>query len=125
MAKPPKVLLVGWDAADWKVIHPLMDGSLPPEQVALVEETLDKHSDVKGYHNLRTREAGDSRFVMLHVLLEDELSFVKAHDLAEQIEEEISKVLGGALVTVHYEPYEAEIKHRALEHDEPPPNPVK
>ncbi len=108
-----------------KVIHPLMDGSLPPEQVKLVEETLDQHSDVKGYHNLRTRESGDSSFVMLHVLLEDELSFVAAHDLAEQIEDEISEVLGGALVTVHYEPYEAEIAHRAEEHDEPPPNPVK
>ena len=27
---PPKVLLIGWDAADWKVIQPLMDaGSMP------------------------------------------------------------------------------------------------
>src|SRR5262245_54273863 len=26
----PRVLLIGWDAADWKVIHPLMDaGALP------------------------------------------------------------------------------------------------
>ena len=25
-----KVLLIGWDAADWKVIHPLLDaGELP------------------------------------------------------------------------------------------------
>ena len=31
MAAPRKrVLLVGWDAADWKVIHPLLDaGKLP------------------------------------------------------------------------------------------------
>ena len=32
-----KVLLVGWDAADWKVIHPLMDQSKMPTLKALVE----------------------------------------------------------------------------------------
>ena len=31
--KPKKVLLVGWDAADWKVIHKLMDeGRMPTVQ---------------------------------------------------------------------------------------------
>lgn len=34
---PRKVLLVGWDAADWKVIHPLMDASRMPNVQRLVE----------------------------------------------------------------------------------------
>jgi arylsulfatase A-like enzyme len=32
-----KVLLVGWDAADWKVIHPLMDAGKMPHLQRLVE----------------------------------------------------------------------------------------
>ena len=32
-----KVLLVGWDAADWKVIHPLMDAGKMPTVARLVE----------------------------------------------------------------------------------------
>ncbi len=32
-----KVLLIGWDAADWKVIHPLMDAGLMPNVQRLVE----------------------------------------------------------------------------------------
>jgi predicted AlkP superfamily phosphohydrolase/phosphomutase/tetratricopeptide (TPR) repeat protein len=32
-----KVLLIGWDAADWKVIHPLMDRGLMPAAKRLVE----------------------------------------------------------------------------------------
>ena len=32
-----KVLLIGWDAADWKVIHPLMDGGKMPALKHLVE----------------------------------------------------------------------------------------
>ena len=32
-----KVLLIGWDAADWKVIHPLMDQGWMPSLKSLVE----------------------------------------------------------------------------------------
>ena len=37
MAAPRKrVLLVGWDAADWKVIHPLLDAGKLPALARLV-----------------------------------------------------------------------------------------
>jgi predicted AlkP superfamily phosphohydrolase/phosphomutase/tetratricopeptide (TPR) repeat protein len=36
-AKRRKVLLIGWDAADWKVIHPLMDSGKMPALKQLVE----------------------------------------------------------------------------------------
>ena len=104
-----------------KVIHPLMDGSLPPDDIAKLEAVLDDHKDVKGYHNVHTREAGSMRFVDIHVLLDDHLTFVQAHDLAEHIEDHLSQALGGAKVTIHYEPFEAELEHRRLEHDEPRP----
>ena len=32
-----RVLLIGWDAADWKVIHPLMDAGKMPNVQRLVE----------------------------------------------------------------------------------------
>src|SRR5690606_22821361 len=36
--KKPKVLLIGWDAADWKVIHPLMDAGKMPALEKLVNK---------------------------------------------------------------------------------------
>ncbi len=36
--EPRKVLLVGWDAADWKVIHPLMDAGKMPTVQRLVKD---------------------------------------------------------------------------------------
>jgi len=33
----PKTLLVGWDAADWKMIRPLMDGGLMPNLKGLID----------------------------------------------------------------------------------------
>jgi len=36
-SSPAKVLLIGWDAADWKMINPLMDAGLMPNLNRLVE----------------------------------------------------------------------------------------
>jgi predicted AlkP superfamily phosphohydrolase/phosphomutase len=35
---PRKVLLVGWDAADWKVIHPLLDAGKMPHLARFPEK---------------------------------------------------------------------------------------
>ncbi|MCS7033185.1 MAG: alkaline phosphatase family protein, partial [Phycisphaerae bacterium] len=38
-ATPPRRLLViGWDAADWKIIHPLVDAGLMPTLASLIEQ---------------------------------------------------------------------------------------
>jgi predicted AlkP superfamily phosphohydrolase/phosphomutase len=38
-ATPPrKVLLIGWDAADWKVIHPLLDAGKMPNLERFLEQ---------------------------------------------------------------------------------------
>ncbi|HRF60455.1 MAG TPA: cation diffusion facilitator family transporter [Fimbriimonadaceae bacterium] len=100
------------------LLHPLMDGALPPADVQLLEAALAGHPEVRGYHNLRTRSSGSLRTVDLHVMLDDRLTFVAAHEIAEQIEDEIRDALGGALVNIHYEPYEAEVEHRRREHGE-------
>ncbi len=36
-ARPRRVLLVGWDAADWQVIHPLLDSGQMPALARLIE----------------------------------------------------------------------------------------
>lgn len=97
-------------------IHPLMDGSLPPDDIAKLEVVLNTHPEVRGYHNVRTRQVGTLRTVELHVLLDDHLTFITAHDIAEQVESELSKALGGGLVSIHYEPYEAELAHQRAYH---------
>lgn len=103
------------------VLHPLMDGALPPEERRRLEEVLDAHPEVRGYHALKTRMIGSRRIVELHVMLDDALPFVQAHDIAEQIEKQIGQSLGNATVSIHYEPYEAELAHREREHGESRP----
>ena len=96
--------------------HQLMDGALPAAELASVRHLLEAHPHVKGYHNMMSRRAGELRIITLHILLDDELTFVEAHDIAEQVESELSAHLGGALVTAHYEPNNYEMAHRAAFH---------
>ncbi len=102
------------------IVHLLMDGAAPPEEIAHIEKTLLSHPKVKGFHALRTRTVGSTHHVDLHVLLDDNLTFVEAHEAAESVESEISQVLGGARVNVHYEPYYAELRHQQEKHPEGP-----
>lgn len=100
------------------VLHPLMDGALPEDDRKRIEETLASISSVRGWHNVRGRSMGSHRVLELHVLLDDDLSFVRAHEIAEQVESMLSQALDGALVSVHYEPFAAEMRHRREEHGE-------
>jgi len=59
---------------------------------------------VRGYHNLRTRVAGNITYIDLHVELCGELNFRQAHDIIEKIEAEIVNAVGGTDVIIHADP---------------------
>lgn len=55
-------------------------------------------------HHVRVRHSGPQIFVDIHVLLEGNQSLVKAHNLTEEIERVIQKLIPNADVIVHPEP---------------------
>lgn len=88
-------------------IKGLMDYALPPEEVRQIEAILRKHHDqIFHYHNLRTRKAGPTRFIDLHILVAGDTSVQEAHDLCEQLETAIESALSNTQVTIHVEPVE-------------------
>lgn len=44
---------------------------------------------VSGAHDLRTRQSGPTRFIQIHLEMEDNLPLVQAHLVAEQVEQAI------------------------------------
>ncbi len=55
-------------------------------------------------HNVRVRHSGPQSFVDIHVLLEGNQTLIEAHNLTEEIERVIQKLIPNADVTVHPEP---------------------
>ena len=65
-----RVLLIGWDAADWKIINPLMDAGLMPTLNALVNKsvignlaTLDPPLSPMLWTSIATGKGSSTRFV--------------------------------------------------------------
>ncbi|MEO6628076.1 MAG: cation diffusion facilitator family transporter [Aquihabitans sp.] len=84
----------------------LLDAAIPVEDLLRVEELLERYrSDGPiDFHALRTRESGRQRFIYVHLLVPDEWTVKRGHDLAEQLSDDIADVLPGARSFVHIEP---------------------
>jgi len=67
------------------------------------------------YHAVRTRQAGPSYFVEMHVLVPGAWSVQRGHDLAEEIEGKVRDVLPRAHVLTHIEPREDPVSHQDVE----------
>ena len=83
----------------------LMDSAIPGEQIDQVKQII-KGNLKKGmrYHGLGTRESGRRKFVSFHLLVPDNWSVKKGHDLSEKIEKEIRDSIEDVTVTTHLEP---------------------
>jgi cation diffusion facilitator family transporter len=107
-----------------EAFHPLMDTSLPEEEVEVVRSALAEHSGVLGYHKLRTRKSGSVRIIDAHILVEDTLTLLAAHDLTEEIEDRIRSLLPNCEITLHTEPFLEETRHQFEQHGGPDPSEV-
>lgn len=92
--------------------RPLLDATLPPDEVRAVEEALCADPRVRGYHHLRTRKAGSVRFVDFHLLLDDELTLAESHRISHEVKDRVLQALPGAVVEIHVEPYEEELQSK-------------
>ncbi len=83
----------------------LMEGSVEEDVLQSIKSILDEHPDVKSWHKLRTRKVGRELFVDVHILVEPELSVIKGHQIAEEVESIVKKAFTRPLnVLTHVEP---------------------
>jgi cation diffusion facilitator family transporter len=101
------ILKVGIDTIR-KPISGLLDEKLPPLQEAAIGDSIRKHSEVSGFHALRTRRAGSRSYIDLHLVMAGDTSLERAHEICDQIENEIESERHDASVTIHCEPCDGE-----------------
>lgn len=84
----------------------LMDASASDEDMAKIVAVLDDYKEKIGidYHALRTRVAGPRIFVSAHVLMPDEWTIQRGHELAEEIEAAMRAAVPGVIASTHMEP---------------------
>jgi len=88
-----------------KSIDGLMDASLPLEEQEIIMKSIDKYRDeVVELHKLRTRKAGPRRFIDFHLVMSRYTDIYKAHELSDQLQQDIQNELAHSNVTIHIEP---------------------
>jgi len=108
------ILRMGFHLAG-DAIRTLADESLSLAEEQKLEDVLRANPAVLGFHKLRTRRSGSHRHADVHVQIDDRLSFVAAHRITEDLEQELRDALPNLHPIIHMEPYEDERAHQIAE----------
>lgn len=84
----------------------LLDAAIPADDRRRVEEVLAefRRRQPVDFHAVRSRESGRQQFIYLHLLVPDDWTVKRAHDLADELSAAIDGALPGAHTFVHTEP---------------------
>ncbi len=120
------ILLVtelGWDLADpiialfvaavlvgsaWLVfrqsLDQLMDHELPDEERKRIIALVRRHQAVRALHDLKTRQAGLSIFIQVHIEMDPDMKLMEAHQVSDAVERDLCAAFPGAEVIIHQDP---------------------
>jgi cation diffusion facilitator family transporter len=98
-------------------LRTLSDTALPMDEEQKLTDVLMSHPEVLGFHKLRTRKSGSHRHADVHVQIADTHTFVEAHRLTEDLEDELRRALPNLHPIIHMEPFEDEQEHQRAFHN--------
>jgi len=85
-----------------RAFWPLLDSAWEDNEIEDLERKL---NDMQvNYHDLRTRIAGNYRFIDVHVEIPENESVGNAHKYCDMIEDELTAIYDHLTVTIHVEP---------------------
>lgn len=82
----------------------LMDKELEQDQKTKIEETINSHPGVMGYHKLKTRRSGNRIFVQAHIDIDKNLTFDQAHQITDNLERTLAKLHEESEIIIHSDP---------------------
>ncbi|HAD4107359.1 TPA_asm: CDF family cation-efflux pump FieF [Salmonella enterica subsp. enterica serovar Typhi str. CT18] len=88
----------------YEAVQSLLDRALPDAERQEIIDIVTSWPGVSGAHDLRTRQSGPTRFVQIHLEMEDNLPLVQAHFVADQVEQAILRRFPGSDVIIHQDP---------------------
>lgn len=87
-----------------EAIQLLMDRELPQEQRQRILDLARSVPMVRGVHDLRTRQSGQSLIIQLHLELDDDLPLTSAHRIATEAELQIRAHYPDSDIIIHQDP---------------------
>jgi cation diffusion facilitator family transporter len=87
-----------------RAFSPLLDVSWDQDELGQLKKIFTA-MDVK-HHDVKTRRAGNYRFIDFHIEMPPDVPFEQVHDFCSMIETEIHKAFENVQITIHAEPFD-------------------
>lgn len=89
-------------------INELIETSLSHKEIDRIRSIMQQNPSVKSYHKLRTRKIGSKVVLEMHIVVDNSLDIITAHNLTTEIESDIKDIFGDStIITLHIEPKDA------------------
>lgn len=88
----------------YEAVQALLDRALPDEDRQVIIDIAANWPGVQGAHDVRTRQSGPTRFIQLHLEMDDNLPLFQAHKMAEEVERALLDRFPGSDVIIHQDP---------------------
>ncbi|HBS86819.1 MAG: cation transporter [Bacteroidetes bacterium GWF2_38_335] len=85
-----------------KAFSPLLDAAMDENDLKMIHDYF-KIKKIK-IHDLRTRKAGKYSFAELHMVMPANKSLAEVHDVCDEVEKELEKIISDFHLTIHPEP---------------------
>jgi len=82
----------------------LMDRRADPKDIARIANIVENWPNVMGFHDLKTRTAGNRIFVQVHIELNGDQTLHSAHGIGAGLKREILRAFPNADVLIHKDP---------------------
>ena len=87
----------------------LLDVKLPPEEENCIRNIIISNQPaINCFHQLRTRRAGNIRFVEFHIKVDPQMSVSDSHKITGILEQNIRQKFPDSSITIHIEPCDGE-----------------
>jgi cation diffusion facilitator family transporter len=88
-----------------KALGDLSESAPDKELIGKIDQVLRLHPDVRSYHRLRVRRMGRQVMMDMHLVMHEDISLKKAHEIANSVERKLQLEIGPQTnVLVHPEP---------------------
>jgi ferrous-iron efflux pump FieF len=82
----------------------LMDHELSDDERENIRGIALSHPDVVAAHDLRTRVAGPTAFIQIHIEMDGGLSLLRAHEISDEVEAKLRAAYPNAEIIIHQDP---------------------
>ncbi len=82
----------------------LMDRELPDAERARVRRIAESHPEVTAVHDIRTRGAGPTAFIQLHIEMDGGMTLLHAHEISDTVEQALRAAFPHAEIIIHADP---------------------